>query len=53
MCVQFCALIPTGILPSFISVDKAGNEQDECEQGDSGHQADKPALGGNSLVGIS
>ena len=36
---------PTGILPSFISVDKTGNQHNECEKSDSTHQSNKPALG--------
>lgn len=39
-----CKLAPTGIFPSFISVDKAGNQHDECKESDGTHQADKPAL---------
>lgn len=42
--------MPTGILSSFISVDKAGNQHDECEQSDGRHEADKPALGGDSSM---
>lgn len=43
-----CVLVkwgPTRILPSFISVDKAGDQHNECEESNGTHQADKPALG--------
>lgn len=40
-----CKLAHTGILPSFISVYKAGNQHNECEESDGTHQADKPSLG--------
>lgn len=39
-----CKLAPTGIFPSFISVDKAGDQHNECKESDGTHQADKPAL---------
>lgn len=48
-----CVLVkwgPTGILPSFISVDKAGDQHNECEESNGAHQPDKPALGRYSSV---
>lgn len=50
VCVSVCKGAPTGILPSFISVDKAGDQHNQCEESDGTHQADKPALGGYSCV---
>ena len=41
----------TGILSSFISIDKAGDQHNEGEESDGTHQADKPALGGYSSMG--
>lgn len=49
-CVCTCKWAPTRILPSFISVDKAGDQHNECEESDGTHQADKPALGGYSSM---
>lgn len=50
VCVCACERAPTWILSSFISVDKAGDQHNECEESDGTHQADKPALGGYSSV---
>lgn len=50
VCVCARKWAPTWILPSFISVDKAGDQHNECEESDGAHQADKPALGGYPSV---
>ena len=46
VCVRASKCAPTWIFPSFISVDKAGDQHNECEKSDGTHQADEPALGG-------
>lgn len=43
--IQPHMLAPTGILSSFIPVDKTGDQHNECEESNGTHQADKPALG--------
>lgn len=42
--IQPHTLAPTRILSSFVPVDKAGDQHNECEESDGTHQADKPAL---------
>lgn len=48
--IQPHTLAPTRILSSFIPVDKAGDQHNECEESDGTHQADKPALSWYSFV---
>lgn len=48
--IQPHMLAPTRILSSFIPVDKAGDQHNECEESDGTHQADKPALSWYSFV---
>lgn len=43
-------LAPTRIFSSFIPVDKAGDQHNECEKSDGTHQTDEPALGWYSFV---
>lgn len=50
LCVCACEWAPTRILPSFISVDKAGDQHNECEESDGTQQPNKPALRGYSSM---
>lgn len=40
----------TWVLSSFVPVDEAGDEHDQREESDGAHQADEPALRGDSAV---
>lgn len=43
-------MVLTWVLSSFVPVDEAGDEHDQCEESDGAHQADEPALRRDSAV---